>query len=120
MKFKIDVSRNWSDDRVPAMLVLEAEGNSVSETGMTSKGALARFRRAVSQWLTNTKAGRDAWQASSHDFNYGDFREYDVANDDDFIRFLHANGLEAAGVQRHAAEDLGEHWDSTFEPEDGQ
>ena len=114
--FRIDVSRRWADESIPAVLVLKAEGTSQSESGMTAAGALARFRRSVSQWLANTKEGKAAWEYSHHDFNYGDFRL--AEEDPSFLRFLEANGLTSANVERMEAEDLGEEWDSTFMPED--
>jgi hypothetical protein len=108
---QIDVSRNWAEDRIPAILVIE------SAEAIVPKDALARFRRAVSQWLANTGKGKEAWEDSVHDFNYGDFRMHDVAKDADFIRFLRANGLESARVERYAASDCGEHWDHSISPE---
>ena len=114
-EFKIDVSRRgFAENSIPAMLVLNTFEPTVR---MDARGALARFRRAVSQWLANSEAGKASWRAAGGDFNYGDFREDDVATDPDFIRFAQANGLESVSVERFTAEDLGEDWDSTFERE---
>ena len=109
--YTIDVSRRWADDLIPAILVVQ------SHERLAPRDALSRFRRSVSQWLANTDEGRKSWEASSHDFNYGDFRQDGVAGDKGFLRLLRANGLLAAKVERMEAIDCDEAWDSTFEPE---
>ena len=108
---RIDVSRNWAADKIPGVLVLR------SSYALTARDALARFRRSVSQWLANSEAGKAVWERSANDFNYGDFIHYSVADDPEFLRFLNANGLESAKVERYQAEDCGEHWDHSMTPE---
>jgi len=112
MKITIDVSRRWKDDYIAGRLVLTTPSKK-----MTAKEALTRFRRSVGQWLANTEVGKAAWEDSHRDFNCGDFRENDVAKDPEFRRFLVANGLTSAQVERFEAEDCGAEWDDVMEPE---
>lgn len=107
----IDVSRNWREETIPAILVLK------STSDLDAKQALARFKRSVSQWLANTPRGKSIWASNRQDFNYGDFRENDVGVDPSFIEFLNANGIQSAVVDRFEAETCGETWDTTIHPE---
>ncbi len=111
-RVQIDVSRNWADDRIPAMLVIE------SHEKLAPRDALSRFRRSVSQWLANTEEGKRAWEASRQDFNYGDFLQEGVNAHDNFKAILNANGLHNAWVERLEAEDCCTYWDDTIFPEE--
>ena len=110
-KVTIDVSRRWADDYIPATLILRGPKK------LTPKEALARFKRSVGQWLANSTTGKRAWVNSYKDFNYGDFSQECVADDKNFVKFLVANGLYSAVVEKPKVEDCDEHYDVVMLPE---
>lgn len=92
----IDVSRCWPDpdEWIPAFLVLKSDFDVAREP----KDALKLFKDALEKWLAATDAGKEAWEASSRDFNYGDYQAYDVAKDKKFLAWLVQNGIASAEV----------------------
>jgi len=104
----IDVSRRGDrDDMIPAQLTLVCKHEKPQQ-------AVAYFRDTVGYWLQSTFRGKQAWKASSEDFNYGDL--LDEQDDVDLLFLLKEAGFTQARVERlDIGIDVGECYDSSFD-----
>lgn len=63
---------------------------------------------AITQWINETKAGKDAWRDSCEDFNVGDLPEY--LGDADLQARLNASGVHELEIATLAENDQQEGW----------
>lgn len=84
-----------SIDAVAILEIIDAPG----EKDRTAKEALDALKSAITQWVANTEEGKAAYEASSEDYNIGDFV-------DDYDNYSLKPYLASAGIARIKLETL--------------
>jgi len=60
---------------------------------MDEKSVLKKFIDVVTQWVSSTEEGKEAWEYSSEDFNVGDLASYEDEIKEAMSKELMANGI---------------------------
>lgn len=84
-----------------AVLILETDDETASSTD-----AMEMFKRGITEWVDDTQAGREVWEASREDLNIGDLLLTQPQNDEEFVTILRRHGVKLVSMEGLA-------WDAT-------
>ena len=69
---------------------------------------LDAVRDSVTEWVATTKEGKEAWEASSEDFNIGDLANEDISPISKMIRKKH--GYRIVSIEAHSTDAVPSDW----------
>jgi NifB/MoaA-like Fe-S oxidoreductase len=70
---------------------------------------LQMVRRAVTAWVKQTDAGREAWEYSGGDLNIGDLMGH-IDTDKELNKLLEAAGFEELSIEGSSSESVSDRW----------
>lgn len=82
------------------------------------KHFLEQLRKAITEWVKTTKDGKEAWEASSEDFNVGDLVDHTMC--ESFLDILQGKyGIRDLHIVTNSQDDAGNwHYDTVLVDEE--
>lgn len=99
------VHRPWEDGTVAVIKAtvetakLEA-ALQLTRASNETEALLEMVTRAITRWVNETNAGREAWERSSEDFNVGDLSN--EIGDEELMSRLREEGVVALDIETHS------------------